>query len=275
MTGMDGFFELGAPMPQQQMPLPPEQQQQQQQGTPQQIPPAPGQQQVPDPNMDDLNPWKEVDDTGGQQQQQQQQAAGTPGQQQTAPQPNQTMEQAIQSLNLDADFDAASIAEELGIAPENLGKLQGAMRAGLNRVYMQSAILMKKAMDAMEKSVEQRLSQSVHSDIRADTALTMLEHQVPMLKDPAWAPMAKATLGGFMRQSNSIETAVNKTVKYFQKMHNDMGKTFQQQQQQTNPRPGGMPGGFPGPQFQQSQAPSGGPLSGDDVDWHALFGEGV
>lgn len=230
--------------------------------TQQQQPPVETQQPPAEDHQGQLNPWDiPVTNDPGEQQQQQAQQQQQPPQQQGEP---QTIDQMIDSLALDEGFDVNAIAAEMQVSPESLAKLHAGIKAGLQKTFAQSMQLMKRAVDTMSENTKREIAQRTQNDLRADTALTLLEAKLPFVKDPKMSPVGKAVLGGFMKQNTSIETAVDNTVKYFQQMNNQLGTQFQQHQ--ANARPGGMQGGFSGPQVTPAQPDQ------QDIDWFKFLG---
>ena len=208
-----------------------------------------------------LNPWDAPSTT---EPEATQQPVQQPAQPAAPAQPSQTIGQMIESMGLDSDFDVNAIAAEMQVAPESLQKLHAGFRSGLQNTFLQSMQLMKKMVDSMESRVANKVSTTTQSDLRSDTAQMILEAKLPLVKDPAMAPVGRAVLAGFMQQDGSIESAVEKTVKYFQNLHGSLGEQFKQGP--SNPR--NLPGGFGGPETQQRQSRA----ADANVDWHAFFG---
>ena len=174
---------------------------------------------------------------------------------------------AIDAMELAADFDVNAIAQEMGVAPETLGKLHEGIKGVVRKTFLQTMTATRRMQSQMMEQMKKDVSQDARGTLRFDSAQALLESKLPMLKDPAMAPVARASLKSFLDQGMSMDAAVDKTVAYFKQIHGNLGKHFQGAN--PNARPGGMPGGFGQPQMETepgSTAPA------EEPDWLSIFG---
>ena len=174
------------------------------------------------------------------------------------------MQEILDGFELNAGFDVNALAQELQVEPKVIETLAGYIKAGLEKTFMQNLDIMKKGFAAFEKRFSTQMRDQNQADIRADTAISMLESRLPMMKDPRFSITGRAVLKGFMDKGQTIETAVNNTEKYFK----EMGGTISQQFPgiSPNPRPGGRPGGFPAPDPSTTPAGPGTPSGAEDAE---------
>ena len=221
------------------------------------------------PHQGTVNPW-EIPDTnenvpGGA-------APGSPSAPAApaAPAPTgpnlEAINKAIDDMDLAADFNLNEVAQEMGVDAASLSKLHDGLKGMARKIFLQSMTAARRMQEQSVGRIKKEVSMDAQGTLRFDSAQASLESKLPMLKDPAMAPVARASLKSFLDKGMSMEAAVDSTVKYFQQVHGNLSKHFRGQD--PNARPGGMPGGFGEPHLQTE--PGGMPAG--EPDWLELFG---
>ena len=181
-------------------------------------------------------------------------------QQQQQPDPNETFNKHIESLDFSGGIDlAASMTAIQNNDVEAFGKL--IQQIGAN-AYRNSLV------DA-NKVVQQRvdkMAESVKADVSSSTATSDLVKEMnialPFTKNAAFAPVAQLTLTQFLSKGVPPNKAIAEVGKYFENLSGEVSKM--------NPTPpGGRPAGNFGGNMSSSNA---GNTSEDEPDWIELLG---
>ena len=181
-------------------------------------------------------------------------------QQQQQPDPNETFNKHIESLDFSGGIDlAASMTAIQNNDVEAFGKL--IQQIGAN-AYRNSLV------DA-NKVVQQRvdkMAESVKADVSSSTATSDLVKEMnvalPFTKNPAFAPVAQLTLTQFLSKGVAPDKAIAEVGKYFENLSGEVSKM--------NPR---HPSGRPAGNFDGSMnSGNAGNIGEDEPDWIELLG---
>ena len=180
----------------------------------------------------------------------------------------ESINRVIDNMQLTADFDVAELTKDMDEgAAAVVQKVADGMQGVARKIFMQSMLATRRMNDQLAERMKKEASSHAQNNMRFNSAQTLLESKLPTLKDPAYAPIAQASLSQFLNQGMSMEAAVDRTVQYFQQMSGNLNKHFTGQN--PNARPGGMPGGFGTPHMETVPGFQG---ASDEPDWLELFG---
>lgn len=79
------------------------------------------------------------------------------------------------------------------------------------KALLDANVIMQKKMEELEKRMEQK----TETNLSAREAISRLNAALPIASKPAVAPLAKSIYGQFLRKGDSVDAAIQKTIKYF------------------------------------------------------------